>query len=159
LYKNRGTEPNRRTECQSYCPVCHRTVWCTSGATTPSCNGRLHSALTVLQFTTEVRVEVRGAPDKEQCLSGATRSQRSNDRLRQNPNSWVMWLAHRTVRYAHQQQPPATVVLVVGAINTLNHLHINHPSIYYFSFNTRVKCNTQSHKSKPPIRSKSPIQF
>jgi hypothetical protein len=30
-------------------------------------------------------------------LSGATRSQRSNGRLRQNPNGWVTWLAHRTV--------------------------------------------------------------
>jgi hypothetical protein len=28
--------------------------------------------LTALQFTAEVRAEVRGAPDSEQCLSGAT---------------------------------------------------------------------------------------
>jgi hypothetical protein len=27
--------------------------------------------LTALQFTAEVRAEVRGAPDSEQCLSGA----------------------------------------------------------------------------------------
>jgi hypothetical protein len=30
-------------------------------------------------------------------LSGAPRSQSSNGRNRQNPNSWVTWLAHRTV--------------------------------------------------------------
>jgi hypothetical protein len=53
--------------------------------------------LTSLQFASEVRTEVRGAPDSEQYLSGATRSQRSNGRLRQNPNDWVTWLAHRTV--------------------------------------------------------------
>jgi hypothetical protein len=29
-----------------------------------------------------------------------------------------MWLAHRTVRCAHRQQPSPTAVLVVGAINT-----------------------------------------
>jgi hypothetical protein len=46
-------------------------------------------------------------------LSGATRSQCSNSRNRQNPNSWVTWLAHRTVRCAHRQQPPPTVELVV----------------------------------------------
>jgi hypothetical protein len=46
-------------------------------------------------------------------LSGATRSQRSNGRLRQNPNGWVTWLVHRTVRCTHRQQPPPTTVLVV----------------------------------------------
>jgi hypothetical protein len=34
-------------------------------------NGRLHSALTELQFTAEVRAGARGAPDSEQYLSGA----------------------------------------------------------------------------------------
>jgi hypothetical protein len=32
---------------------------------------------------------------------------------RSNPNGWVTWLAHRTVRCAHRQQPPSTVELVV----------------------------------------------
>jgi hypothetical protein len=45
------------------------------------------------------------------------------------------------------------------AINTPNHLHSNHPSIHHTPFNTRAKHNTPRHKSKPPIRSKSPIQF
>jgi hypothetical protein len=39
-------------------------------------------------------------------LSDATRRQRSNGRPRPNPNGWVMWLALRTVRCAHRQQPP-----------------------------------------------------
>jgi hypothetical protein len=46
-------------------------------------------------------------------LSGATKSQHFNSRLRQNPNGWVTWLAHRTVRCVHRHQPPPTVVLVV----------------------------------------------
>jgi hypothetical protein len=51
-------------------------------------------------------------------LSGATRSPRSNGRLRQNPNGWVMWLAHRTVRCAHRQQPAPTACWWLRAINT-----------------------------------------
>jgi hypothetical protein len=53
------------------CPVYHRTVWCTKRSNGFQCNGRLHSALTELQFTVEVRAGARGAPDSEQCLSGA----------------------------------------------------------------------------------------
>jgi hypothetical protein len=37
---------------------------------------------------------------------------------RSNPNDWVMWLAHRTVRCTHRQQSSPTAILVVGAINT-----------------------------------------
>jgi hypothetical protein len=47
--------------------IIHQTVRCTSGATTLRRNGRLHSALTALQFVAEVRAEVRGALDSEQC--------------------------------------------------------------------------------------------
>jgi hypothetical protein len=51
-------------------------------------------------------------------MSNAPRSQSSNGRNRQNPNSWVTWLAHQTVRCTHRQQPSPTGVLVAGAINT-----------------------------------------
>jgi hypothetical protein len=37
----------------------------------------------------------------------------SNGRLRPNPNGWVTWLAHRTVRCAHRQQPLPNGCLVV----------------------------------------------
>jgi hypothetical protein len=142
------------------CPVCHRTVRCDSRATALRRNGRLQSAPNSTTVRAEVRAAARGAPDSEQCLSGATRSQRSNGRLRQNPNDWVTWLAHRTIRCAHRQQPPPTVVLVVeGYKIPPNHLHSNHPNIHHSPFNTRAKCNTPRHKSKTPIRSKSPIQF
>jgi hypothetical protein len=48
---------------------------------------------------------------------------------RSNPNDRVTWQAHRTVsggapdnvRCAIRQQPSPTAILVVGAINTLNH--------------------------------------
>jgi hypothetical protein len=52
----------------------------------------------------EVRAVVRGAPDSEQCLSGAApdcpvplEDKASNVRQRPDPNDWVTWLAHRTV--------------------------------------------------------------
>jgi hypothetical protein len=58
------------------------------------------------------RAAVRGAPNSEQYLSGAApdcpvplEDKGSNGRLRPNPNG--------SVRCAHRQQPPPTVVLVV----------------------------------------------
>jgi hypothetical protein len=68
-------------------------------------NGRLQIVLlTALQCATEVRTEVGGAPDTEQCLSGAApdcpvplEDKASKGQLLQNPNDWVTWLAHRTV--------------------------------------------------------------
>jgi hypothetical protein len=87
--------------------IIHQTVRCATGLSgapaeqrlsnaTVDCNRRLqrYSARTA---RAEVRAAARGAPNSEQYLSGATRSQCSNDRLRQNPNDWVTWLAHRTV--------------------------------------------------------------
>jgi hypothetical protein len=52
-----------------------------------------------------MRAEVRGAPDSEQCLSGAApdyypvplKDKASNGQKLPNPNGWVTWLAHRTV--------------------------------------------------------------
>jgi hypothetical protein len=47
---------------------------------------------------------------------------------RSNPNGWVTWLAHRTVRCAHRQTASSTATLVVGSINTRNHHTSRHPS-------------------------------
>jgi hypothetical protein len=41
----------------------------------------------------------------------------SNGRKLPNPNSWVTWLAHWTVRCAHRQQPPLTACWWLRAIN------------------------------------------
>jgi hypothetical protein len=72
---------------------------------------------------------------------------------RSNPNGWVTWLAHRTVRCARRQQPPPMATLDVGAINTPNHppfiaskfsdfLHLTRA----IAFNTR---HTKEIKSSP----------
>jgi hypothetical protein len=117
----------------SDCPVCHRIVRCTSGATTIQRNGRLqrHPATTV---RTEVRAVVRGAPDCPVPL----KDKASNGQKLPNPNSWVTWLAHRTVRCAHRQQPAPMVVWWLRDINTSNHHHSKHPSILNSAFNTRA---------------------
>jgi hypothetical protein len=53
--------------------------------------------------------------------TGPVRWPRSHKLQRSESNGRVTWLAHRTVRCAMRQQPPPTVFLVVGAINTPNH--------------------------------------
>jgi hypothetical protein len=65
---------------------------------------------------------------------------------RSNPNGWVMWLAHRTVRCAIRQQPSPTTTLVVGAINTPNHQHFKEPkhSLLLIQYNS----NTQHSKTQ-----------
>jgi hypothetical protein len=53
------------------CPVCHRTIRCTKRSNGYQRNGHPQNALTELQFMAEVRAGARGAPDSEQCMSGA----------------------------------------------------------------------------------------
>jgi hypothetical protein len=60
---------------------------------------------------------------------------------RSNPNSWVTWLAHRTVQCAHQQQPAPTIELVVEGYKYPQPpplQPINHPSIHNSAFNRRA---------------------
>ena len=87
-----------------------------SSATVNS-NGRLQREQCA-DSSRRVRAALEGAPHSEQDLSGAPRYQSSNGQNRQNPNCWVTWLAHRTVRCAHRQTASPMVELVVGAINT-----------------------------------------
>jgi hypothetical protein len=85
------------------CPVCHRTIRCTSGATARQHNSCLQreqcadssrrSQSSRQRRTGQCTVHVRRGTG----LSGATRRQSSNGRNRQNPNGWVTWLAHRTL--------------------------------------------------------------
>jgi hypothetical protein len=74
---------------------------------------------------------------------------------RSNPNGWVTWLAHRTVRCAHRQQPFSTATLVVGAINTPQPPHFKASKFSAITLNTRALDFTPRHKSKDQILSKS----
>jgi hypothetical protein len=74
---------------------------------------------------------------------------------RSNPNSWVTWLAHWTVRCAHRQHPLPTATLVVGAINIPQPPHFKASKFSAITFNTRALDFTPRHKSKDQILSKS----
>jgi hypothetical protein len=93
------------------CPVHKRS---NDSSVTVDCNGHLQKCYSARTVLAESEQTPNGAPDSEQYLSGATWRQSSNGRNRQNPNGWVTWLTHRTVRCAHRQQPAPTVELVVG---------------------------------------------
>jgi hypothetical protein len=67
----------------------------------------------------EVKAVVRGAPDSEQCLSGAEpdcsmplKDKASNGQKLTTPPGWVPWLAHRTVSDGAPDCPvrPSTAV-------------------------------------------------
>jgi hypothetical protein len=142
--------------------IIHRTVRCATRLFSVLAEQRLASATVdsndrlqreqCADSSRRVRAAPEGAPDGEQCLSSAPKCQSSNDRNRQNPNGWVTWLAHRTVRCVHRQTASPTVELVVGAIHTPNHHHSKHPSFSDISFNTRasaINIRYNSKESKP----------
>jgi hypothetical protein len=92
---------------ESRSAIIHRTVRCATGATalaqrstpTDTCkSATVHRQFAQSQSSHRRRTGQWTVPVR--CgtgLSGAPRCQSSNNRNRQNPNGWVMWLAHRTV--------------------------------------------------------------
>jgi hypothetical protein len=97
-----------------------------------------------------------GTPDSEQDLSGAppdcpvhhrtVRWPRMTELQRSNPNGWVTWLVHRTVRCAHRQTASPTTILVGGAINTPQPPHFKASKFSAIAFNTRALDFTPRHK-------------
>jgi hypothetical protein len=69
------------------CPVCHQTVWCASGATAPSRNGRLQKLK-------------NQSYSEEQCAQSQSRPSEAHRTLHS-----AYPVRHRTVRCAHRQQP------------------------------------------------------
>jgi hypothetical protein len=78
---------------------------------------------------------------------------------RSNPNGWVTWLAHRTVRCAIRQQPLPTATLVVRAINTPNHHPFKASKFLAIAFNTRALDFTPRHKQRDQILSQVQRSF
>jgi hypothetical protein len=63
---------HRTVRCSTgQCPVAHQTVRCASGATATSRQRSSAERIEGATVRTRVRVETDGAPDSEQCLSGA----------------------------------------------------------------------------------------
>jgi hypothetical protein len=109
------------------CPVSHRAVRCTSGATALWRKVDCKST-----DQRNIARRVKGAPDSEQYMSDAAldcpvphEDKASNGRLAPNPNGRLTWrhtgqcpVAHRTVWCAHRQQPSPTATIWLVAINT-----------------------------------------
>jgi hypothetical protein len=116
--------------------IIHRTVQCATGLSGAPAEQRLFGATVDCKSARQsysaqtvragVRAVTKGAPDSEHYLSSAApdypvtlEDKAANGRQRPNPNSWVTWLAHRTVWCAHRQHPPPTARWWLRAINTL----------------------------------------
>jgi hypothetical protein len=128
------------------CPVCQRS---NGYSTTVDSNGNLKSATVREQFAqSQSRRQKAHRTVNSTCPVRHRTVQwpRLSELQRSNPNGWVTWLAHRTVRCAHRQQPNPMVGLVVGAINTPNGDHLKDPSLRALDFTPRHK---QEIKSSP----------
>jgi hypothetical protein len=119
-------------------------------ATADFANGRLHCSLKCQKVRDSLQCQI--TPDcpvhhmnrRLQCSTAP------------NSNSQMTWHApdseqcavsgvHRTVRCAHRQTEQPMTRIVVGAINTPNHLHSSHPSFPLSTLNTRAKNTLQRH--------------
>jgi hypothetical protein len=70
--RGRSTIIHRTIRCSTgQCPVAHRTVRCASGATATSRQRSSAEGIKCATVRGRVRAEPDGAPDSEQCLSGA----------------------------------------------------------------------------------------
>jgi hypothetical protein len=140
------------------CPMCHRTVCAPAEQrllhTTVNYKSRwLHEQWRTVRA--EVRGVARGAPDSEQCLSGATRRQSSNGRLRPNPNGWVTWLTHRTVSGAPiESSSSPTVVWWLRSINTPQPppLQSSKHSSHFIQYKSKVQHSKTQIKATDPIK-------
>jgi hypothetical protein len=124
---------------ESRSAIIHRTVWCGTGLSGAPNEAMANSATVVCKSVNsawtvraEVIAGVRGAPDSEQYLSGATPDcpvlqevrAPTVEPVRTLTIGWCGWhtgqcpVAHWTVRCAYRQTTSPTVGLVVGAINT-----------------------------------------
>jgi hypothetical protein len=83
-------------------PVCHAEQRLTAPTIVCKSEQCMNNAWTA---RAELEQALEGAPDSEQGLSGAPQTiwwPHMSELQRSNPNSWVTWLAHRTVRCARR---------------------------------------------------------
>ena len=104
------------------CPVGHRTVQCTSGVTAIQRNGRLQRTPCNATVREQCAQKSEQSSEAHRTVNSACpvplEDKASNGQKLPNPNGWVMWLAHRTVRCAHRQQPSPTALWWLRAINS-----------------------------------------
>jgi hypothetical protein len=141
------------------CPVHQRSNVYPAQRSTATNPYKRYSARTVC---TEVRAVVRGAPDSEQCMSGAApdcpvplEDKASNGQKLQNPNGWVTWLGHRTVWCPHRQQPTPNGCLVVEGYK-----YPQPPPLQPFKHSTHcIQYKSNGLHSKTQIKAIDPLKF
>jgi hypothetical protein len=151
----------------------HWTVRWDNGATVNFNNGQLYNSLTVRGQKTVCYIRSHRTIRCAIGLSGAAKGHTTSTVNRSKPQRLVdvaligQWTVeclvhHRTVRCAHRQSSQLMAKIVVGAINTPNHHHSNHPSIPLSLFNTRanntLQGRNQSLQSSPSSKIKSSDQ-
>jgi hypothetical protein len=98
-------------------PVCHRTVRCTSRATTLSRNGRLQKLKNQMNSEEQCAQSQSRPSDAHRTLNSACpvplEDKASNGQKLPNPNGWVTWLAHQIVSGGAPDYPvrPSTTAI------------------------------------------------
>jgi hypothetical protein len=139
--------------------IIHQTVWCSTGLSgVPS-----GVTTTAQRSSTKMNSEATVRGQRAQSQSRRQKAHRTvnsdcpvhhrtvrwphmSELQRSNPNGWVTWLAHRTVRCARRQQPLPTATLVVGAINTPQPPHFKGSKFSANTFNIRASAFNTRHK-------------
>jgi hypothetical protein len=144
---------------ESHSAIIHRTVRCAKRSNDYSANGRLQKC-TVNSEQCGLRTQSQSRRQKaHQTVNSDCPMHYRNvqwphmsELQRSNPNGWVMWLAHRTVRWRTGQsgapvdrQPSPTATLVVGAINTPQPPHFKASKFSANTFNTRASAFNTRH--------------
>jgi hypothetical protein len=87
--------------------IIHQTVRCDSGVTAIQRNGRLQRTPANATVREQCTQKSEQSSEAHRTVNSACPvplvDKASNGQKLQNPNSWVTWLAHRTVRCAHRQ--------------------------------------------------------
>ena len=119
----------------------HRTVWCASGATATSRQRSTTTVFNALQCAPESEhAQLAHRTVYRTCPVHHRTAQRphQSELQRSNPNGWLTWLAHRTVRCAMRQQPSNGHILVLGVINTPTTPHSMASKFFTFQHITRA---------------------
>jgi hypothetical protein len=136
--------------------IIHRTVRGSTGLSGAPAEQRLTAPTVVCKSNSEQCVTVRAESEQAQKAHRTVNSDcpvhhqtvrwpNMSELQRSNPNGWVTWLAHRTVRCALRQQPSPTATLVVGAINTPQPPHLKASKFSANTFNTRASAFNTRH--------------
>jgi hypothetical protein len=145
--------------------VCHRTVQCDSGVTTIQRNGRLqkHGRQS---YSDEQCTQSQSRPSEaHQTLNSACpvplEDKASNSHKLQNPNGWVMWLAHRTVSGGAPDCPmrPSTATIPNGCLVVEGYKYPQPPPLQPSKHSTHcIRYKSNRLHSKTQIKAIDPLK-